>query len=249
MEHLTAEWLPDYIITHPAVWGDKNFLGNPVFQITLLDNTVSLGPVMVAYKQDWSLLNTGRFPVLAHNFSINARPIRAKIIDELDVADLDSEAEHHYIFRSDPERRSFLHWPYECNFYQQTSYPGVPRIIADGGREITGSEEFTLKATPHQPAKLVMRTDAISTVTLAVEINKKFIGEWIIPQQRAYNSALPNPVVWQEPEFLIPASLVTSEKLSVRISCRWSHIGTGDIHRSFHYWLLQPFQSRLSSGG
>lgn len=248
IEHLTAEWLPDYIITHPALWGEKNFLGKPVYQITLLDNTVSLGPVMVAYKQDWGLLNSGRFPALEHNFSLNTQKMRAKIVDELDVADLDSESEHHYIFRNDPERRLFRHWPYRQNLYQQTPYSEIPRIIADGGREITGLEEFIFRAIPHQPAKIVMRTDAISTVTLSVEINKKFIGNWIIAQQgvESANSPPQESVFWREPEFFIPASVVRSGKLLVRLRCHWSHIGTGDIHRSFHYWLLQPFESRTS---
>ncbi len=248
METLNATWLPDYIITHPAVWGTPNFLGTPVYQTFLLDNTVSLGSVLIAFEQDWSLLNSGVLPSLDHDFELERERAKAKVIDAVDVADLESERAHGYVFLSDPERRNPDVWPYPGNFYQETRYLDTQRVVADGGREISGLETFSLKTIPHQPAILVMRTDASSTVSLSVSVNGQSAGEWTITPVSRPLSANGSQHFWQEPEFFIEKSFIQGDSIDVAIHCRWTHIGTGDIHRSFHYWLLHPFQHPTLSG-
>ncbi|MCX7765561.1 MAG: hypothetical protein N2246_02505, partial [Candidatus Sumerlaeia bacterium] len=241
MERLPRIWLPEYIITHPGVWGKQNFLGRPVYQVELLDNSVSLGPALVAYKQDWSILHTGRTPAGEYNFLINGQIVPARIVDDLDVADLESERQHNYRWRSDPERYSPHLWPPPQNLYNAHKYHSSDTFIADGGRKITGMEEFTLNATPHQPAKLVLRTiDNISTVTLAVLVNERYAGEWIIRGKESRDASERIFSDWQEYEFFLPASLIDRDKIKITLRCNWSHISSNDIHHSFHYWLLQP---------
>ncbi len=241
MERLPKTWLPVYIITHPAVWGKQNFLGKPVYQVELLDNSVSLGPALVAYQQDWSILNSGRFPALKYNFLINEQIVPARVVDELDVADLESELQHNYRWRPDPERYSPHLWPPPQNLFNAHKYHSSDKFVADGGRKITDLEEFTLSAVPHQPAKLVLRTtDNVSTITLVVLVNARYAGEWVIRGKGSESAGEGVFSAWQESEFSLPAALIEQDKIKITLRCNWSHISHDDIHHSYHYWLLQP---------
>lgn len=242
MERLTAEQLPDIIITHPTVWGEHHFLGKPIYQLTLLDNSISIGTAMVVYHQEWSMLNSGSLPRIKHTMHIAGKVGALQLIDSMDVADLESEREHDYRWESDPERRSPDIWPFPGNLYSHLACPGFDGLIADGGREISGKETFKIHTKPNKTAMLVCRTDNASTVTLSVEIDGRDAGEWIIPPAGAMRPEH-SQRVWHETEFMLPSEYIVGDSIRIQIRCRWSHISDADIHRSFHYWLFQPMES------
>jgi hypothetical protein len=185
------------------------------------------------------MLHSGEMPLLSHTFGEGDGKAKGEIIDALDVADLDSEKEHAYCVKSDPERRSFRDWPYPWNPYREKLYEGLKSPVADGGREVSGVEMFTMKVDPARAAILVVRTDNPAEVRLQVAINGKDAGMWTIPAAPP-SSSNPHEHLWHEPEFVIDTSLLQGNSIQVTIRCLWSHVGTGDIHRTFHYWLIQP---------
>jgi hypothetical protein len=245
IERLAPEQRPDYIITYPYLWGEEHFLGKPVYQITLLKNTVTSGKDLVVFQQDWSALNSGDRMWQSHLAKPTNRQtdLTDRVVDSLDVADLESEREHGYRHWDDSERRPYLPWPYRGNLFRKLKYPReashvegaapthLSQEVWDGGRAITGGEEFRIDIFPGKALTIVMRTDAPQPVSLRVSLNRKPVGEWNI-------SATPQGE-WQEPEFVIPAEYVpNASKAIIRLEFIWHHV-VEQAHRPFHYWFIQ----------
>lgn len=104
-------------------------------------------------------------------------------------------------------------------------------MIYDGGRVVTGGEEFTLRMDPARPALLLWRTDAETTRVLHVWINGEALEPWEVPAAR--------PGHWRESVMIPPILKPASATLRVRVESD-GH-GRGAVaHRSFHWWVLQP---------
>lgn len=234
IEHLAPEERPDYIITYPYLWGEEHFLGKPVYQITLLKNTVTSGKELVAFEQDWSKLHSGDTMWLPHAglSAGSSNAATSRLVDTLDVADLESEREHKYRYWEDSERRPYLPWPYRGNLFRTLSYPGdVPQEVWDGGRAITGGEEFRIQIIPLQPLTIVMRTDVQWPVSLRVVLDGKEVGEWKI-------EATPEGK-WQETEFAVPPDFVPdAPEACLRFEVIWHHV-IDKAHQPFYYWFIQ----------
>jgi hypothetical protein len=228
MEHLPPNRLPRYIITYSYLWGTDHFLGDKVYQVSLSKNTVTSGKTLEVFKPDWSLLKSG---VQMQSDHSNANTFG--VVDSLDIADLQSEQRHSYKFTEDAERRPYLPWPYRGNLFRNLAYntgKENPVRVCDGGRAITGFEQFRIRTTPNKPLKIVCRTDAAWDVSLNVVINHSPCETWHIPA--TYDA-------WQEAEITIPAHLINSETTTVRLEYVWNHVSE-TAHRSFYYWFLQP---------
>ena len=84
IERLAVEERPRYLALHPNWFGlITSKFGVELERVTLTDNLICAGPTKVIYRSDWSALD---------------RPTTSPdIVDELDVADVISEAEHAYV--------------------------------------------------------------------------------------------------------------------------------------------------------
>ncbi len=235
IERLAPDQRPDYIITYPYLWGEEHFLGKPVYQITLLKNTVTSGKDLVAFEQDWSMLGRGHRQRSLPPSLLSVRRAdmpTSSVVDSLDVADLESEREHGYRHWEDSERRPYLPWPYRGNLFRKLSYPhDASQEVWDGGRAITGGEEFRIGIFPGQALRIVMRTDAPWPVSLRVTVNRTVVGEWNI-------QATPKGE-WQDAEFTIPAAYVPhASTATIRLDFIWPHV-IEKAHQPFYYWFIQ----------
>ena len=88
-ERLPRAVLPTHFIVYPEWFGIPNLLGEPLMERRVEGATILGGPSMVAFRADYSSLGSGAQPRL----DVGTRPL----LDELDVADLESEARHGYV--------------------------------------------------------------------------------------------------------------------------------------------------------
>ncbi len=219
-EHLPKKDLPDYVVTFPFVWGKDNFLGKPVHSAPLLKNITTMSRDFVVYKQDWSMLHSGNKPM--------APPSALKLIDALDVADIQDEQAHNYEQTVAAERPSGWTFPNPRNFFHKA--PADGNIIADGGRALYASETFIVHLKSGKPARLIARTETQAKSTATVYVNGKMVGELVAePNKRGK---------WQEPSILIPASDITKDSIRLRIVFNRAESWTL-LFRSYHYWLYQ----------
>ncbi len=180
-----------------------------------------------------------------------------EIKDALDVASRESEVAHEYSFEihgdgfpdiAVPFRRNFgyheeidLRWPNIENEQRDL----IPRLkeqgllnhydIVDVGRRITGEELFKIEnLEPDKPVHIIMRTCDNSgryenfSYRMQVLVSDIYAGEWII-EGTSWN--------WYESKFTIPAKLVKSESLRIRII----NMGNSSFsyYDSYYYWICQ----------
>ena len=88
-ERLPRAELPTHFIVYPEWFGIPSLLGPYLTQRRVEGATILGGPLMVAYQADYSSLGSGAQPTL----DVGKR----RQLDELDVADLESEATHGYV--------------------------------------------------------------------------------------------------------------------------------------------------------
>jgi hypothetical protein len=87
-ERLPRAELPTHFVVYPAWFAIPNLLGPCLTERRVEGATILGGPLMVACEADYASLGSGALPR-------NDRPARG-LLDELDVADLESEARHGY---------------------------------------------------------------------------------------------------------------------------------------------------------
>jgi hypothetical protein len=87
IERLQPHERPGYLALYPNWFGSiTSRFGVELERVTLTDNLICAGPTKVIYRADWSALDT----------PAGVRDRSAGVLDELDVADVISEAEHAY---------------------------------------------------------------------------------------------------------------------------------------------------------
>ncbi len=91
-----------------------------------------------------------------------------ELVDQVDVANLDSEAAHDYHWWQGKTPPGFVTEVYK-NVYQACGLENEADCWAtDGGRVLTGGEEFTIKTIPGQDLLLVTRVHGRDSVPLTV---------------------------------------------------------------------------------
>jgi len=139
------------------------------------------------------------------------------LTDTLNVADLADESAHGYTWSNRERLDGFA-----TEVYEFIDAGGVP--VMDGGRRINGEESFTLRAFPNQDALLITRIHPFDSGTFTVFANGQEVGQRVIPLERGR---------WLEVLTRIPAALVTSESLEIRIvpDARGGH------YMPYRHWL------------
>ena len=165
LERLRPEERPTLFILYPALFPDlvaqQNLFLTKVAEFPLERLTVSGGVSAVAYKPDYSRIGTGDQPVEKHNGWM--------VVDSLNVGDVKAQAAHAY----DVQAREPGTGVHEL-VSTAPDLLNAAAVITDGGRAVAGFEKFTLKATPHKPALLVIRTN--SSRDLRFEANGRDLG-------------------------------------------------------------------------
>ncbi|MDF3067373.1 MAG: hypothetical protein K0R38_2974 [Polyangiaceae bacterium] len=150
-ERMPRAALPTHFIVYPEWFGVPSLLGDCLTERRVEGATILGGPVMVACHADYTSLGSGAEPLPG---------VRARTrLDELDVADLESEAAHGYVLGATTAQDNFVEgW--------QGRY--------DGGRGRRYHERFQLRVQPG--GLLVMRLSAERTGELRLFVAGADVG-------------------------------------------------------------------------
>jgi hypothetical protein len=174
-ERLGAGQRPTHFIVYPSWLAIPQLLGAELSRATVVDQSILGGRTMMAYEAVYDPLGSGQSPLHV--------PKDGRLLAELDVADLVSEAHHGYVVigsRSQDDRP-----------ISGTTKGG--RTIVDGGRRRRLEDRFTLR--PQGASIMVIR--AVASAPLEVWSDEARQGE---PRLRSETSA------WQELELPLPGS-------------------------------------------
>ena len=172
--------LPPYLILYPSWLGIDAITGPELTRRSVYGASILGSPEMVAFQTRFDLLGSGEAP-----------PSAGKLIDRLDVCDLESEAAHAYDV-------AFAH--------EGTSDVRVQGERADGARTFRSRERFELELKPG--GVLWLRGGADGPLDLSVSVAGRSLGQLSLQGLR-----------WQEVSLELPADLepgrqqVTLERL------------------------------------
>jgi hypothetical protein len=174
-------------------------LGEELHDETVTDQTILGGTTMTAYRARYDRLGSGDRPGV---------DVEAPLIDELDVADLESEAEHAYRIGAarDTDDRVLEH-------------EVLGRAVADGARMKRTADHFVLRGRASKPSVMVARLTAEVPTDVEVRIGDRTIGTAFVSSG------------WTEVRWALPESL-GAERMVVSVSA----VGSGRFG-SAHYWL------------
>jgi hypothetical protein len=202
---------PDVFAIFPTWWGVLPvwFSREVIARFPVEGNVICGGYEDVIYKADWALLNTGDSP---------RAPKGGRIVDTLDVADLVSEAHHHYVFPAPSGGWTDM---------KILPDPAEPRAdLFDGGRRFAPGvpEKFSLYAlTLHSDAWFVIRTVQTQKARIVAKLGGNV----------AFTFDLEPSDGWTETSIKLAPSLVT-DRMDVELVSE----GPADLV-DFHVWLVQ----------
>lgn len=150
-ERLSRGALPTHFIVYPGWFALPSLLGNCLTERRVEGATILGGPLMVACEADYTSLGSGARPVWA--------AIEGKLLDELDVADLESEAAHGY----------------ELGWATPQDNVVVGDVAVDGGRSRRVLERFDLDVQGR--GTLVVRLVAERPTPLQVSFDGKAVRQ------------------------------------------------------------------------
>ncbi|HVY46783.1 MAG TPA: hypothetical protein VHB21_12940, partial [Minicystis sp.] len=155
-ESMPRSRLPTHFIVYPQWMACPAVLGRALHEATVLDQSILGGTTMIAFEARWDALGTGAAP---------RRPPEGALLDALDVADLESEALHHYELGKTTDLDDLV-----------ATDPGPP-AVTDGGRFHRTRDAFTLRFGAARTATLVLRVAAEEPLRLRVAVDGVEQGE------------------------------------------------------------------------
>ncbi|MBI4699563.1 MAG: hypothetical protein HY744_00105 [Deltaproteobacteria bacterium] len=211
-ERLGPRRLPSHFIVYPEWMACPPLLGPALSAASVYDQTILGGATMVAYEARYDLLGSGQAPF--------SRGPRTALLDEIDVADLESEREHRYSVgpaRAVDDRAGVALAP-------------DGRLVADGGRFERAFDRFELRLRPGEACRLGARF--ASPVDLDVWVGSRHAG--VLSAAAAPPGAgLPEaaPDAWLERWLSLPPDAEATRSVTVRPAgpARFA---------SFHYWCF-----------
>ncbi|WP_162910009.1 hypothetical protein [Aggregatilinea lenta] len=233
-EHMASSaYRPDYFALYPDVQGLRYLLDAGVFGEVLAEFPVELPPHNVAsatdyqavYRADWS--NTRAEEQVAQMTTL-AYLGGFDLVDQIDVADLDSEAAHDYDWWQGDPPPGFVTEVYHQP-YMACGLDGDGCWATDGGRVLTGGEAFTLHTRPGEDLLLVTRVHGRTGVPLAITVNGTALAARVQPGV---------PGHWLEVVHLVPGDLIDGTETHVRIE---AEIGdpAQDAYMPYYHWAYQ----------
>jgi hypothetical protein len=194
--------LPTHFIVYTEWMALEPVLGPTLHEATVRDSTILGGQTMRVSEARWEQLGTGERPWTA----------LARTVDAVDIADLDSEADHGYELLGAREGEQIVR--------EENAPDGG--IVLDGGRTNRGRDRFFVKLPADGPLLGVARVEATTPTALQVTIAGKPVSEIALTS---------GP--WVEMTFAIPPEL-RGERVAIEVSTN------GSPFTSFHYWFGAP---------
>jgi hypothetical protein len=203
MLRAAPEELPTHFVVYPEWMACSAVLGEALREAVVTDSTILGGHTMRAYVADYSRLGSGEAP-----WTDDA----GELVDALDVADLESEAEHGYELLG-------------AGVGEQIAKTGEApdgRVVVDGGRARRRAERFTLGARSAPSGArlaLVARLEAPAPTRISVKMGDTGPTTIDVPADG-----------WSEVELEVPGGV--SGRFPVQIA-------TSAPITTFHYWLVR----------
>lgn len=195
--------LPTHFIVYPEWMACNVVLGKPLHEAVVTDSTILGGQVMRAYEARYDHLGSGELPWTEHG----------AILDTLDVADLESEAEHRYELLGARDGEEIA---------EEGNAPDG-HVVVDGGRTQRIRERFVAKLPRGKTIVALARMQTAAEVS-NVELR---IGE------RSIGHAAIEAGPWTEIVLVIPADAVTSDATTVDVTA------ASAAFTSFHWWFAE----------
>ncbi len=197
--------MPTHFIVYRHWMACDPVLGRELHEETVIDQTILGGATMTAYEARYDSLGSGDRPDAEHD---------PEPIDELDVADLESEKEHGYELG-----------PARDVDDQVISYESGRRTIVDGARLHRTFDHFAFHGgRSGLPAVFVARLNAEAPTEVEASVGGATIGTALVTSG------------WTEVRFEVPARLVEA-RMPASVAAR-----AGGRFGSAHYWLLPAVQ-------
>lgn len=224
--------LPTHFLVYPEWFGCDALLGEELARATVLDHAILGGDTMIAYAADFSRLGAGASPF--------APPEGAALVDEVDVADLASEAAHGFALGDAWETDDVARELDADGPDARGAAPGARGWI-DGGRLARARDSFAVTVPAGAGATfLVLRVAADEPVTLRVTSDGAEAGTIALPKTSWYEATIPLPSPGTAPASApgvrrtIDVIALDRDGAPVPLLSR-DH---GPRFASFHYWLF-----------
>ena len=193
--------LPTHFIVYPEWMGCDAVLGRVLHEAVVTDSSILGGQVMRVLEARWDNLGSGERPWTK----------TGRVLDTVDVADLESEAEHQYelLGARDGEQSA-----------EEGNAPDGT-IVLDGARTHRIRDRFVVKLPEGRAAHGLGRVKTAVGLVLHVQVD----GREVLSQ-----TLEPGP--WTEVAFDVPAELAHPRtKIEV--------IADGAAFTSFHWWMTE----------
>jgi hypothetical protein len=151
-EHLPRGVLPTHFIVYPEWFGVDPLLGEELTE-RVVRHSILGGTTMAAFRAHYELLGSGDAP---RDFS----PAGRKLVDALDVGDLEDEASHEYAL-------------FDATSQTNVVIAGADR--ADGARTERNHDRFTLKLAPG--GTFVARLGAVDSARVLLRVDGRALSE------------------------------------------------------------------------
>ena len=214
IERLPLAQRPTILALYPNWFpGITGRFGRERERVTITDNVICGGVTKGIYEADWSAL------MVPADVSETEEWRDSAVLDEIDIADVVSEAAHAY---TSPAPRGG--WTL---FDVRTTALGTRRF--DAGRVIPDGQEesFALRAPVPRGSRVVLRTDE-TAATITVYASAARGGPFAVKLVRS--TALDREH-WALAQAVLPAPLAVGDRLMLRAT-------DGALH-DFHAWLVQ----------
>jgi hypothetical protein len=231
-EHMaSSDYRPDYFAIYPDVQGlsylrDAGVMGEVLAEFPVefpKHNVASAADYQAVYVADWS--NTREQEQVAQTTTLD-EVAGMELVDQIDVANLDSEAAHDYYWWQDRTPSGFVTEMYK-NVYQACGLEDEADCWAtDGGRVLTGGEEFTIKTIPGEDLLLVTRVHGRDSVPLIISSGD---------ERLAYHVQPAVPGRWLEVVTLIEGQHITSRETRIRIAVQRAP----GVYSPYYHWVYQ----------
>ncbi len=228
LEHMAPDQRPTHFAYYPGWLGTDELYGDVLMHTPLhpqfaKERLVGGGDMQVIAAR-WDHIETGERPMNDH--------AGWSIVDRVDVADLVSERDHHWVGALG--RRQVGDLPGKWSVVGREV--GSNGLVLDGGRTIRGgSERFTIKLDFKKPARIILRTGGARAYPPYNEEIAKPVSIKLFYRQRELGQlTIGTPTgAFSELTFNLPNHTFDADEVEVRTEA------TG-IYRSFHWFIEQP---------
>jgi hypothetical protein len=212
-ERMPAARRPSHFIVYPQWMACPPVLGRTLTERTVTDQSILGGVTMVAYEARWDLLGSGALPA--------SPPDGLTLADEIDVADLESEAAHRYALLDGWDADDLV------MTHEVRAPDGGARVLADGGRVRRARDGFRATIPDAARRELWVRLSAEEPVDVAIRANGRAIGTLTLDADPG----------WVERRLAIPAEIPPGDA-EIAVTAAAREPGTDARFGAFHYWVF-----------